>query len=91
MRGPSDTTVSCGDVVGTGRLHRRAGIGAPSHGDDHGRERPSLVAPWLGLLLAVAGLSLAAAMERRRRAVRIVVPDTPGELLGRDELERPGV
>ncbi|MEO8292061.1 MAG: hypothetical protein ABI635_02885 [Actinomycetota bacterium] len=50
-----------------------------------------LVAPWLGLLLAVAGLSLAAAMAGRRRAVRIVVPNTPEELLGRDELERPGV
>jgi hypothetical protein len=50
-------------------------------------ERP-FVDPWLGVLLAVAALSLAVALVIRRRATRIVVPDTPEELLHRDEPER---
>jgi uncharacterized membrane protein YecN with MAPEG domain len=40
------------------------------------------------VLLAVAALSLAVALVIRRRATRIVVPDTPEELLHRDEPER---
>lgn len=70
------------DELGVAR--RRAQTAAVTDG------RP-LVDPWIGLLLAVAALSLAGALVNRRRPGRIVVPDTPEELLGRDELERPGV
>ncbi len=67
-----------------GSAHRRAQAAAVS-GD-----RP-FVDPWIGLLLAFAVLSLAGALVMRRRAGRIVIPDTPEELLNRDELERRGV
>lgn len=67
------------DELGSAR--RRALAAAVTDG------RP-LVDPWIGLLLAVTVLSLAGALVIRRRPGRIVVPDTPEELLDHDELER---
>ena len=43
---------------------------------------------WLGALVAFAILSLAIASVRRRRASRVVVPDTPEELFEPDERQR---
>jgi hypothetical protein len=64
-----------------GSVRRRAQVAAAA-------SRRPFVDPWLGVLLAVAALSLAVALVIRRRATRIVVPDTPEELLRRDEPER---
>jgi hypothetical protein len=47
----------------------------------------TLVDPWIGVLLAVAALSLAAMIRFRYRARRIVVPDTLEELLVSERLE----
>jgi hypothetical protein len=45
------------------------------------------VDPWVGVLLALAALSVAATIRFRYRARRIVVPDTLEELLVSDRLE----
>jgi hypothetical protein len=47
----------------------------------------TFVDPWVGVLLAVAALSLAAMIRFRYRARRIVVPDTLQELLVSEAFE----
>nr|MBA3690523.1 hypothetical protein [Actinomycetota bacterium] len=46
------------------------------------------VDPWVGLVLALALLGLAVTLAIRRRGGRIAIPDTPEELVRRDEMER---